>query len=196
MIELSSYKIQELLYESDNSGVYRAVGLDKVEQVILKVLKQGYPTRAELTRYCHEYEMIRGLSGEGIIQAYALETHQKSLVIVLEDFGAEPLYGVIQKQPLAIEPFLKLAIAITQALSQIHAAHVIHKDINPSNIVFNRQTNCVKIIDFGISTRISQVSSSLKHPDVLEGTLAYISPEQTGRMNRFLDYRTDFTRLE
>jgi serine/threonine protein kinase len=73
---------------------------------------------------------------------------------------------------------------------------VIYKDINPSNIVFNRATGTVKIIDFGIATRFTRTNLSFKNPNVLEGTIAYISPEQTGRMNRMLDYRRDFYSLE
>lgn len=195
MVELSGYEIQELLYESANSQVYRAVMLDEAKPVILKLLKQDYPTPSELTHYRQEYEIIRDFSFDGVIRAYSLEAYQKSVVIVLEDFGAVSLRDFTHKRSLTIAQFLELAIAITRALAQIHTANVIHKDINPSNIVFNHQTNQVKIIDFGISTRINQLSPSLKHPNILEGTLLYISPEQTGRMNRFVDYRTDIYSL-
>ena len=85
-----------------------------------------------------------------------------------------------------------VAIPITSILGEIHAANIIHKDINPSNIVFNPATEQLKIIDFGISTILTRENPALKNPNVLEGTLAYISPEQTGRMNRSLDYRSDF----
>ena len=81
------------------------------------------------------------------------------------------------------------------ALGQVHRAHIIHKDINPSNLVINPGTGEVKIIDFGIATRFSTEHPVMKSPEVLEGTLAYMSPEQTGRMNRSLDYRTDFYSL-
>ncbi|WP_341530170.1 serine/threonine-protein kinase PknK [Nostoc sp. UHCC 0302] len=95
--------------------------------------------------------------------------------------------------PLA--DFLRLAIQIAEILGKIHSSNVIHKDINPSNIVLNRATGIVKIIDFGIATRFARTNPSFKNPNVLEGTVAYISPEQTGRMNRMLDYRTDFYSL-
>jgi len=192
---MPGYEVQELLYESANSLVYRAVMLTEAKPVILKVLKQDFPTPSELRCYRQEYEITCHFTTDGIIQAYALENYQKSLAIVLEDFGGVALRDVVREQPLTLGDFLELAIKITHAIAQIHAANIIHKDINPANIVFNRQTNHVKIIDFGISTRISQFSPTLKHPNVLEGTLAYISPEQTGRMNRFLDYRTDFYSL-
>lgn len=87
------------------------------------------------------------------------------------------------------------AIAVCEILGRIHAANIIHKDINPGNIVFNLDTGVVKIIDFGIATQFNRTNPTFKSPHVLEGTLAYLSPEQTGRMNRMLDYRTDFYSL-
>ena len=80
-------------------------------------------------------------------------------------------------------------------MGKIHIASVIHKDINPGNIVLNPDTGVVKIIDFGIATQFNRTNPTFKSPHVLEGTLAYLSPEQTGRMNRLLDYRTDFYSL-
>ncbi len=91
--------------------------------------------------------------------------------------------------------FLDVAIALSDTLGKIHAANVIHKDINPSNIVLNPKTGVVKMIDFGIATRFSRTNPTFKSLHLLEGTPAYLSPEQTGRMNRRLDYRTDFYSL-
>ncbi|WP_445241875.1 ATP-binding protein [Microcoleus vaginatus] len=102
---------------------------------------------------------------------------------------------MLDGRPLALPEFLHLAIQITEALGKVHQKKVIHKDINPSNIVLNPQTGQLKIIDFGLSTILSQENTTLKSPHLLEGTLAYISPEQTGRMNRAIDYRTDFYSL-
>ncbi len=82
-----------------------------------------------------------------------------------------------------------------EILGEIHANNIIHKDINPANILFHPETGEIKIIDFGISTVFSRETPTLKNPNVLEGTIAYMSPEQTGRMNRALDYRTDFYSL-
>ncbi|WP_445304733.1 ATP-binding protein [Microcoleus sp. Pol7_A1] len=113
----------------------------------------------------------------------------------VEDFGGESLTIWMQQRKFTLEEFLQIAIATTETLGQIHRANIIHKDINPSNIVYNPETEQLKIIDFGISTQLSRETPIVKNPGVLEGTLAYISPEQTGRMNRTLDYRTDFYSL-
>ena len=115
--------------------------------------------------------------------------------MVLEDFGGTSLDSSLNGEPLALEPFLILAIQITSALGEVHQKNIIHKDINPANIVWNRNNNTTKLIDFGISSELPREISGLKAPSVLEGTLAYISPEQTGRMNRVVDYRTDFYSL-
>ena len=165
------------------------------QAVILKVLKQNYPTPVELTRYRQEYEITCSLTIDGVIKAYNLLKYQNTLVAILEDFGGESLENLLGQRSFTLEEFLAIAIRITKILGDIHAANIIHKDINPSNIVFNPATSELKIIDFGISTIFTQDFPTLKNPDVLEGTLAYMSPEQTGRMNRSLDYRTDFYSL-
>jgi PAS domain S-box-containing protein len=195
MLTLPGYQILAQIYHSSNSLVYRALREQDNQGIILKVLKSDYPTPAELTRYKQEYEITRSLNIEGVIKAYDLQKYQDTLVMFLEDFGGESLAIALKSQKIALLKFLPIAISIAETLSRIHAANVIHKDINPSNIVFNQETGQVKIIDFGISTVFTRENPTLKNPQVLEGTLAYMSPEQTGRMNRTLDYRTDFYSL-
>ncbi len=98
-------------------------------------------------------------------------------------------------QPVAVVEFLAIAIQLAAALAELHKQHIIHKDIKPHNIIINQAKRQVKIIDFSISSQLEKENPTLSHPDLLEGTLAYMSPEQTGRMNRSLDYRTDFYSL-
>ena len=200
MLKLDGYQINSPIYESANSIVYRGIREQDSQAVILKMLKQDYPTPAELTRYKQEYQITSNLHLEGVVKAYTLQEYQRSLVMILEDFGGNSLqmllndFGETQKV-MSLEEFLPLAIQVAEILGQIHSSNIIHKDINPSNIVFNPQTRQIKIIDLGISTQLTRENPTLKSPNVLEGTLAYISPEQTGRMNRALDYRTDFYSL-
>ncbi|HBY76691.1 MAG TPA: serine/threonine-protein kinase PknK, partial [Cyanobacteria bacterium UBA11148] len=195
MYPLTGYRVLVQLYESANSLVYRGIRERDNQPVILKVLKHNYPSPAELTRYKQEYDITRSLNQDGIIKAYGLEPYQNTLVMYLEDFGGQSLATLKQQYPATLEDFLEMAIKMTTALGDIHAANIIHKDINPANIVYNLDTQQLKIIDFGISTRLSRENPSLTNLNSLEGTLAYISPEQTGRMNRSLDYRTDFYSL-
>ena len=199
MIALPGIIIQEKIYESPNSLVYRGIKNDGLA-IIVKILKQDYPSSQELIRYRQEYQITHFLNLEGAIKAYSQQDYKRTLVILLEDFGGESLERWMQQHPEAFSPmplpvFLRLAINLTEILGSIHAANIIHKDINPGNIVLNRDTGVVKIIDFGIATQFSRTNPTFKSPHVLEGTLAYVSPEQTGRMNRWLDYRTDFYSL-
>jgi PAS domain S-box-containing protein len=199
MITLPGITIHSKIYESLASLVYRGIRQQDDCAVIAKVLKQDYPSPQELTRYRQEYEITRFLNIEGVVKAYSQQDYQRTLVILLEDFGGESLECWMRQQldfsPMPLSVFLNMAIAITDTLGKIHAAHVIHKDINPGNIVFNPRTGVVKIIDFGIATRFSRTNPTFKSLHLLEGTPAYLSPEQTGRMNRMLDYRTDFYSL-
>ncbi len=201
---LPEYQMFSKIYESVNSLVYRATKRSDCQLVILKVLRENYPTSAELTRYKQEYEITRYLNNsniDGVIRAFDLKKYQNTLVMTLEDFGGESL-KILSKQRkfsggnvLTLQEFLTIAIRITRILGKIHSANVIHKDINPYNIILNPTTKEIKIIDFGISSVLSKENPILKNPNILEGTLGYISPEQTGRMNRSLDYRTDFYSL-
>jgi PAS domain S-box-containing protein len=199
MNALPGIAIQNKIYESSNSLVYRGIREDGV-WIVVKILKLNYPSPQELTRYRQEYKITRSLNLEGVIKAYSQQDYQRTLVIILEDFGGESLEQWMHKRPdifcpMPLSTFLSLAIAICDILGRIHAANIIHKDINPGNIVFNLDTGVVKIIDFGIATQFNRTNPTFKSPHVLEGTLAYLSPEQTGRMNRMLDYRTDFYSL-
>lgn len=195
MLTLTGYQITKKIYESSNSEIYQGVSLANNQPVILKVLNQEYPTTQNLARYRHEYTIIRKLNFKEAIKAYALESHSRTLVIVLEDFGAVSLQKWIESKLLTLSEFLSISIKIADYLSKIHSANLIHKDINPANIVLNTATGQLKIIDFGIATTLPQDSSRRKGSKILEGTLAYISPEQTGRMNHRLDFRSDLYSL-
>jgi predicted ATPase/serine phosphatase RsbU (regulator of sigma subunit)/tRNA A-37 threonylcarbamoyl transferase component Bud32 len=190
------YLIVNQIYESIHSLVYRAIKKENNQPVILKLLKQDYPSPEELMRYQQEYDITRRLGHlEGVIKAYSIEKHYNTLLICLEDFGGQSLKDCLTECSFNLSELLTLAIKASDILGQVHQENIIHKDINPSNFVFNPNTGVLKMIDFGISTQLSRQHLSLKNPNVLEGTLAYLSPEQTGRMNRALDYRTDFYAL-
>jgi predicted ATPase/serine phosphatase RsbU (regulator of sigma subunit)/tRNA A-37 threonylcarbamoyl transferase component Bud32 len=203
MINIDGYQIKTLIYESVYSIVYRGIRQQDNQPIILKMLQQDDPSPQERTRYRQEYEIIRTLNLDGVIKAYGLEENEHRLIIILEDFGAISWRQAMQTiapdtqqiTPLFLLEFLPIAIQVADILGKVHAANVIHKDINPANIVFHPETKQTKLIDFGISTLLSRQNPTLKPPNVLEGTLTYLSPEQTGRMNRVLDYRTDFYSL-
>jgi len=121
-----------------------------------------------------------------------LENHRNGLAVILEDSRGEALKNFLNGPPIELKEFLEIAIQLADTLGNLHENKIIHKDIKPTNIIITPATLDVKITDFSIATRLSRETSPLSHPTLLEGTLAYISPEQTGRMNRSIDYRTDF----
>jgi PAS domain S-box-containing protein len=201
MIMIPGISVTAQIYESSHCLIYRGFREQDSEKVILKVLKSDYADASQLLQYQQEYEILQNLSLEGVVKVYSLETYERSLVLIFEDFGGDSLAQLIsessqvQGMVMPLEKILNIVIQITEILSRIHSHNIIHKDINPSNIIFNSKTDKVKIIDFGISSIIASETSILNESNVLEGTLAYISPEQTGRMNRHIDYRTDFYSL-
>ncbi|WP_425217658.1 trifunctional serine/threonine-protein kinase/ATP-binding protein/sensor histidine kinase, partial [Tumidithrix helvetica] len=196
MIEIPGYKINSLVYESDLSIVYRGNRQDDFQPVILKILKSEYPPPEEIVRYKLEYEICSRLNHiEGVVKAYSFTKHKRIRFIAFEDFGGESLRILKSSRSFSLIEILAIAAQVAGILSEIHAANVIHKDINPANLVLNPRTAQVKIIDFGISNILSRKNPTIRNTQVLEGTLAYISPEQTGRMNRTLDYRSDLYSL-
>ncbi|MEG5042458.1 MULTISPECIES: serine/threonine-protein kinase PknK [unclassified Microcoleus] len=202
MLGIPGYQIFSQIYESANSFVYRGIRARELRDgyaerlpIILKLLKEELPTPAQMLRYQQEYQISQTLNLSGVVKAYSLEKYHNSLALVFEDVGAESLSLWRQQHQITVAKFLPIAIKTVEILGQIHSANIIHKDINPSNIIINPKTGAVKIIDFGISTVLSRENPTLKSPNVLEGTLAYIAPEQTGRMNRAIDYRADFYSL-
>lgn len=197
MITLANYQITQQIYEGSHSRVYRAMRKDDGKPVIIKVLKQEHSTYRELARYQQEYKIISSLNLEGVIRTYGLEKHQRILAIILEDFGGESLRILLDNrdQPISYQEFLTIAIKITASLGLIHAKKIIHKNINPANIIYNPHNGLLKIIDFGIATSLNIERPQLKFAEDIEANLAYVSPEQTGRMNRVVDYRTDFYSL-
>ncbi len=195
MNAIPNYQILAQIYESASSLVYRGLRHLDGKPVILKILNQEYPTPEARARFRLEYDIICNLNIEGVIRAYGLENYQHSLMMILEDFGGEALAKLIAYRSLTLVEVLNIGVRIAEILGDIHAVNIIHKDINPDNIVVNLDPTQVKIIDFGIATLLSWENSTIKNPNVLEGTLAYMWPEQTGRMNRGLDYRTDFYSL-
>ncbi len=203
-LRISGYDLQELIHQGTNTAIYRAVSLTNRQPAILKVLNTEYPTLEQITRLKHEYQITLYLDCEYAVKVDRLETHPNCLVLVLEDFGgislkqwiatAEVALSVARYQ-LPIAQFLNIAVQLAKGLVFLHQNQIIHKDIKPANIIINPDTNQVKIADFSIASRLYKETAHLKNPDRLEGTLAYMSPEQTGRMNRVVDYRSDFYSL-
>ncbi|PCK02947.1 MAG: hypothetical protein COA42_21615 [Alteromonadaceae bacterium] len=195
MLALPGYHIGQLIYQSSKSLVYRGCRDTDKQTLVFKLLNRDYPSAREISRFRREYELTRSLRLDGVIGIVGIEPFQNSLVMIQEDFNAEPLSQTIATNRLRIEERLSLAIRLTDIIEQVHQHNIMHKNINPSNIIWNPQNGRIKLIDFGIATALSRENPDIHNPNISETTLFYISPEQTGRMNRSMDYRTDLYSL-
>ena len=189
------YDLGEKLHEGMRSVVYRGRRRSDGLAVIVKGLRGEHPSRDDLAQLKREYEITRSLDVADVIKVHALERDGAGLAVIVEDCGAVSLRAHLRGAALPVDDALRLAVRLAAALGAVHRSGIIHKDINPSNVVINPATGALKIIDFGIATALSRETPGVREPDLLEGTLSYISPEQTGRMNRAIDRRTDLYSL-
>lgn len=192
---LQNYQILETLHSGSKTVIYRGLRETDNASVIVKTLCSDYPTLEEIARLRHEYQIIQSLQIPGIVKPYELKHYQHSLALILEYIPGFSLKEIIQAQETTLITFLQIAINLAHTLGELHAQHIIHKDIKPHNILINPESGDVKLIDFSISSHLDKETPTVSNPNLLEGTLAYMSPEQTGRMNRAIDYRTDFYSL-
>ncbi len=192
---LSDYELCETLYESERTTVYRARHTESGQSVILKLLSKPRPSPHDALSFRREAEIADALHGEHFVDIVDVRQADEGFMIVQEDIGAESLDKTLQKRRFGLETFLKIALEIAEALDELHRQGIIHKDLNPSNIIWNPATLQVKLIDFGLSTRRRREAPDSGPPQHTVGTLPYISPEQTGRIDHVIDHRTDFYSL-
>ncbi len=195
MLIIPGYLIQQQIYDGRRSSIYQGRRSFDNLPVMIKTLKNPYPAIPEAHRFQQEYMMLRSLKSYSVVRVYGMEAAQERPAIIMEDFGGTSLDRCIDYGRIELDEVLELFIRIAEVVGDIHQQFIIHKDINPTNIVFNSQTGQVKLIDFGISAQLSREKAELMPSEVFEGTLSYMSPEQTGRMNRAMDFRTDLYSL-
>src|SRR5215471_11226242 len=195
--ELSAYLLETLREDGEfilHRGQHRS-RIDGVLPPILVVEPVGeHPAPGSLRRLEHEYSLRAELDPGWAVRPLAFAQHQGRTMLVLEDPGGEPLDRFLG-QPMAVGRFLRLAIGIALALSKVHQCGLIHKDLKPVNILVHRATGRVWLMGFGIASRLPRERQAPEPPEVIAGTLAYMAPEQTGRMNRSIDCRSDLYSL-
>ncbi|MEN8905938.1 MAG: AAA family ATPase, partial [Clostridiales bacterium] len=152
------------------------------------------PNLEDIEKLRSEFFINDILSNDSIIKVEEIVEEKEKYFLVLEHFEGELLSNYIKKRILNLKQFLMMAIKIVDALGVIHKSNVIHKDINPNNIVFNSEICEIKITGFDISSLFTEYEN-IEKLNKIEGTLPYISPEQTGRLNMRIDYRTDYYSL-
>jgi predicted ATPase/signal transduction histidine kinase/tRNA A-37 threonylcarbamoyl transferase component Bud32 len=202
MLSIVGYQIIETLFLGIRTAVYRGYQKNTGKPVIIKVARSSESNLSEFdrkealqARLEQQYQIACSLDCESIVKAYGLEKYDRGLALILEDFGGRSLRQFLESRPLSLEEFLRIAIVLVEGLETLHQIPIVHKDINPSNIIINPDTGQVKLTDFGIASRLSVDNFISDKNNLLVGTLAYVSPEQTGRTNRLVDYRTDFYSL-
>src|SRR5499433_762896 len=197
VMELSAYLIQTLREDGEfilHRGQHRS-RIDGVLPPILVVEPVGeHPAPGSLRRLEHEYSLRAELDPAWAVRPLALARHEGRTMLVLEDPGGEPLDRLLVPH-MEVGTFLRLAIGIAVALGRVHQRGLIHKDIKPTNILAARATGEVRLSGFGIASRLRREHPAPEPPEVIAGTLAYMAPEQTGRMNRSIDSRSDLYAL-
>lgn len=195
---LDKYCLIEEIYQGERTLVYRGTPVAQNTEhssVILKVLRQEYPTFNDLLQFRHQYTITKNLDIAGIVRPLSLETYRNGYVLVMEDFGGISLRDYTENQSLSLQEVLEIAKNLASILHKLHQNRIIHKDIKPANVILHPETKEVQLIDFSIASLLPKETQEIENPNNLEGTLAYLAPEQTGRMNRGVDYRTDFYAL-
>lgn len=202
-ITIAGYQFLETLYDGSTTQIARGIRESDAAPVIIKTLKVEYPTLEQLSRLRYEYQTLTRLDLEGIVKPLALLSYHNGLALIFSDFAGEPLKKLINPSSLDLNIFLEIALQLSSIVGQLHENNIIHKDLKPDYILVrnafgppvNLKTLEVKIIDFSIASCLWRETQTNNNPNLLEGTLPYMSPEQTGRMNRSIDYRTDFYSL-
>jgi len=189
MLELAGYKVGNITYNSDRTTICQGVRISDNKKVLIKFNNIEHPTIEDLLRIKREFMIASKIYGDNVIKAYEAINYKYSIAIVFEDFGAKSLAELLRTTKLDLKKKLFIAVNIAEALVQIHKQGVIHKDINPFNIVWNTETDEIKVIDFGISSEL--IEKGHIKPNLFEGTCLYVSPEQTGKINRIVDFRSD-----
>lgn len=184
----------EPLHEDGGLILYRVVQASPADGVVPSLLvvepAGEYLSPATLARLEHEYALAAELDPRWAVRPLGLERYRGRPVLVLTDPGGEPLARLLGN-PMQVGAFLRLAISLARAVGSLHAAGLIHKDIKPANTMFNSTTGDVWLTGFGIASRLRRERQAPEAPEIIAGTLAYMAPEQTGRMNRSIDSRSD-----
>jgi diguanylate cyclase (GGDEF)-like protein len=195
---LPDYEIIEPLHASARSLVYRARSVAERAPLIVKIPNTDCPSHEEVSRFKREFALARRCAHPGVVRPLALAQQGGRWVMLQDDIGGTALSVLLRDraaagQPgLALDDFFAIALQLCAALDAVHGQGIIHNDITPANIVWNGARRQLQLIDFGIAGELAQEVQGIVHPYALEGTLPYMAPERTGRMNRRVDYRADY----
>jgi len=206
MISLDkNYQINELVYESRETLIYRGERVADRQSVIIKLIRSNYVSSDEVLLFQNQYNIMKSIDLRNILKVISFKSYKNDFVLVLEDFGESSLgdyFLSLKPQELSsenIDSFLRIffpiAIQLTDILGELYTHCIIHKDIKSANIQIDPKTQLVKLSNFGHATKFDRKSCQISTNYAFEGTLTHASPEQTGRTDRGIDYRSDFYAL-
>jgi serine/threonine protein kinase len=174
--------------------LYRAHGKQIEPPSVLLVAPASTRPGPETLKKLDEYSLRSELDSAWAVRPLALSERSEPITLVLEDPGGETLDGLISG-PMEMMQFLGFAVGLATALGRLHEKKLIHKDVKPTNVLVDPATGQVRLIGFGIASRLRREHQAPEPPEVIAGTLPYMAPEQAGRMNRSVDSRTDLYAL-
>ena len=189
---LSGYRELEILHRSRVTVVARALRAADGSRAVLKSLYSDDPPAEELIRFRREYDLIRRIQDPGVVEVREFGLHNGRWTLVMADDGSVALSDVLEGVAFPVADVVGIALALVRVLAAVHGAGIVHKDINPENILWNRASGALRLIDFGIAAEIGGGGEPLA---ALEGTLDYLAPEQSGRVACGVDHRADFYAL-
>ena len=187
------YKVIEKFHVDSHYYIYRAIRQSDEIQVLIKTIHPDLSHLKSVTWLKNEYQVLQKLNLSGVVTPYSLEKYNDNLALILEDFTGEFLDQFLEINKPLQNDFLTIAIQLVSIIQELHQNQIIHQNLQPSSILVNPETLEVKITNFDIAT--NNVRENSNSPQLEATNIAYISPEQTGRMNLPLDYRTDYYSL-
>ncbi|MBI3229200.1 MAG: AAA family ATPase [Burkholderiales bacterium] len=203
-MSIPGYVVAQEIYRNAHSVTYRATELSSGQPVLLKLAHANHEyheahattsNNSLRSRFQLEYAIMQKLGGNGALKPTQWLGMEGALGIVCADFPGQSLEQLVSAQPLDLPHFFSIALQMTEVLGGLHQIDVIHLDLNTAVVLYDPHSQQIKLADFGSASQLSREHQPLVSPQILHGNLAYISPEQTGRMNRAIDYRSDFYSL-
>ncbi len=191
-MDLSRYRLVRVR-EDPELILYRGYPAQDGASILALMPNPRHVTSTYLQQLEHEHSLSEELKSEWAIRPFALVRHERRTALLLEDPGGIPLAASVGK-PMEVSRCLTVALAVTAAIRQVHQHGLIHRNIKPGNI-FIDELGGVRLTGFGFATRLPRERQALVSPDLLPGTLTYMAPERTGRVNRSTDTRSDLYSL-
>jgi len=201
LVSLKGYKNLEKISEGIQTALYRGERIRDRQKVAIACLTNQHPSFTELTKFRNQYIITHNLNLDGVVKTYALESFGNGWALIMEDFrGISWLeyFAVRENQNLSrqqLSDFWHIAIQVGAILEKLQQNQIIHQKIQPQNILIAPDTKQVKLRDFSLASLLPKNRQLEQNPSCLDDILPYTSPEQTGRINRGVDHRTDFYSL-